>query len=422
MNSLKNTKGKRFKYNKKYNILLAIAAVIIVIYILYAIIKLIQSPTDTFIIKYGKVSMEEQAIGYIIRSEVIAKGNNYQNGLIQIKSEGEKTAVGEAIFRYYNSNEEEIINQINEVDLKINEAMENQTGIFSSDIKSLEKQIEQTIDGIQDFTDTEKIREYKNDINTYLTKKSKIAGETSKSGSYIKQLYEERSSYEAKLSASAEYIYAPMGGVVSYRIDGLENILTPSDFTTINKSLLEGLNIKTGQIIATNNEEGKVINNFECYIATVMGTDNAINSKEGQNVKIRLSSQDEVDAKIVYKAQEDNGEVLLVFKITKKVEDLISYRKISFDVIWWSDTGLKVPNSSILHDENNNSFIIRNRAGYLDKIMIKELRTTKNYTIVENYEIQDLQEKGYTDEEIRKMKNVMVYDEIISNPDKSMLQ
>ncbi len=83
--------------------------------------------------------------------------------------------------------------------------------------------------------------------------------------------------------------------------------------------------------------------------------------------------------------------------------------------------GLKVPNSAIIYDEDNTPYIIRNRAGYLDKIMIKKVRETKAYTLIKNYEIQELKEKGFSVEEIKKMKNVALYDEIISKPKKSML-
>lgn len=271
---------KKVRYNKKYNILIVVAAVIILIYMIYAIVNLIKSPTDVFIINYGKVSLEETAVGYLIREETIVEGNESQNAIIPIKSEGEKVASGEVIFRYYNNNEEELTQKIKEIDTKINDALEKQKDLFPVDLKSLDKQIEQRIQDISNYTDTEKIREYKNDINTYLTKKSKIAGENSPAGSYIKQLYEERNQYESKLNEGTKYVTTQKSGVVSYRIDNLENVLTPNNFTTINKSLLESLNLKTGQIVATNNQEGKVINNFECYIATVMNTENARNSTE----------------------------------------------------------------------------------------------------------------------------------------------
>lgn len=61
-------------------------------------------------------------------------------------------------------------------------------------------------------------------------------------------------------------------------------------------------------------------------------------AQSGQKIKVRLASNEEIDATIVYKAQEqESDETLIVLKITSKVEKLISYRKISFDIIWWSD-------------------------------------------------------------------------------------
>lgn len=139
-------------------------------------------------------------------------------------------------------------------------------------------------------------------------------------------------------------------------------------------------------------------------------------------MKIRLSNKQEIDAVIEYKRQENEDEVLLILKIKNKVEELINYRKIFFDIIWWSDTGLKVPNSSIIYDDNDNSYIIRNRAGYLDKILVKKIRETKSYTLIGNYETDELKEKGYTVDEIKKMNRVSIYDEIISVPSKEMLQ
>ncbi len=70
----------------------------------------------------------------------------------------------------------------------------------------------------------------------------------------------------------------------------------------------------------------------------------------GQSVKLRLSDTREIDADIEYIMQQETSEVMIIFRINKAVEDLISYRKISIDVIWWSYSGLKVPNSAIIED------------------------------------------------------------------------
>jgi thymidine phosphorylase len=41
-------------------------------------------------------------------------GTHYQNGIVQIKTEGERVAKGETIFRYYSNDEENLKKQIKE--------------------------------------------------------------------------------------------------------------------------------------------------------------------------------------------------------------------------------------------------------------------------------------------------------------------
>ena len=97
------------------------------------------------------------------------------------------------------------------------------------------------------------------------------------------------------------------------------------------------------------------------------------------------------------------------------MEELIPYRKIAFDIIWWSDNGLKVPNQAIVENDNI-SYVIRNRAGYLEKIYVKVLRNNEIYSVVTNYNTSELQELGIENEEIKNRKSISLYDEIILNP------
>ena len=59
----------------------------------------------------GTLYLEETKIGYVIREEQVVKGNNYKNGMEQIKNEGEKTAKNDSIYRYYSKNEEKLKTQ-----------------------------------------------------------------------------------------------------------------------------------------------------------------------------------------------------------------------------------------------------------------------------------------------------------------------
>ncbi|HJJ05872.1 MAG TPA: hypothetical protein OIM45_08595 [Clostridiaceae bacterium] len=406
----------------KRKIIISILLFAIIVYSIIVVYKLIGNPVDNFFVENGEITFEESTEGYIIRDETIVEGNNYKNGIAQIKSEGDKVAKGESIFRYYSNNEEDLTKKIKDLDVKIQDAMSKDNTLFSSDIKLLESQIEQKLVDIYEQNDIQKIKEYKKDINTYITKKAKIAGEKSPSGSYIKKLIDERTSYENKLNEGAEYVTAPKSGVVSYRVDGLEDVLSVDGFSKLNKKFLDDLKLKTSQVIATSEEKGKVINNFKCYLACYIKSDKAKEAKIGDKVKIRLPNSKETTATVEYiSVEEDNG-VLLVFGLENYVEELISYRKIAFDIIWWSDKGLKVPNSAILKDENNISYVVRNRAGYYEKIYVNVLRNNNNYSIVKNYTTKELQELGIDNNQISNRKSISLYDQLVLEPTNEIIK
>ena len=249
---------------------------------------------------------------------------------------------------------------------------------------------------------------YPEEINENMAKKSEIVGEQSPAGSYLKELMTEKQELQQRLNSDAEYVNAPIPGVISYRVDGLENVLTTTDFNYLNQDFLEGLNIKTGQMIATSTESGKIVDNFKSYIVFFSKSENAESAEVDSTIKIRLPSEKEVQATLIEK-KEDSDQWMLIYQIDSGTDELISYRKLSFDLIWWDDSGLKIPNEAIKKDEKGTSYIIRNRNGSEDRIYIKILRQNENYAIVDNYSSDELVEKGYTKEEVRTLS---LYDEI----------
>jgi len=305
--------------------------------------------------------------------------------------------------------------------------MKENENLLPTDVKNIENQIDQKIIELNKQTDNSRINEYKKEISELVYKKAKIAGESSKQGSYLKQLINERANYEKNLNSGAEYVKSQTSGIVSYKVDGLEETLTPNNLDSLNEEYLNNLNIKTGKIIATNTECGKIIDNFTCYIATISDSQQAEETAEGVKVKVRLASNIEVEAKIISKKQQESGKYLLILEINKGINELTNFRKITFDLIWLSYTGFKVPNQAIVEQDGLN-YVVRKRAGYTTKVLVKipkindkEVRNDK-YTIIENYKTNELQDLGLSSKEINNYKGISIYDEIILNPDLDKLK
>ncbi len=408
---LNETRGK----TEKKNVIMNIVFIIITLYVVYAVYLIIKTPSDTITIENGTLTSEESSTGYIIRDEVVIKGKSYKNGINQIILEGEKAAKKQTIFRYYGINEKKLQTQIDEVNEKIQKALEKEKKIPSSDIKNLEEQIDSKLQDLKNINDVKNLFEYKKQLSEIMIKKATIAGENSKSGSYIKKLMEQKEKYEKKLIEGSEYMVAPKSGIVSYRVDGLENVLKIDDFENLTEQSLNELDVKTGQIVSTSNEEAKVINNFECYIATVLDSLPAKQAETGKNVLLTLSNGTEVNAYIHYTKVQDDGKVLIIFKVNTLTDELRSYRKISFNITWWSVAGIKVPNDAILEDENHSKYVLRKTTAGTTKCYIKIKKTNERYSIVGSYTIEDLQALGM---DTNNYRGIEVYDIIMLYPKK----
>ena len=407
-----NRRRKTGKLNSFKLVFTIIVILIFALCLIYNVIALFVHPSDTFMIENGKISSSEETDAYIIRDEVLFQGQNYKNGISQIKAEGQRVAKGDPIFRYYTNNEENLVKKIAELDTQIQEAMEGEKSIYSSDISVLEKQIDENLLLVTKTNKISDINEYKKNIDNALTKKAKLIGELSPSGSYIKKLVTQRTKYEEKLNSGSEYVKATVSGIVSYKVDGLEESLTPQAVENFNEEYLKSLRLKTGEMIPSSEERGKIINNYYCYLIAILNSEEAMSAEVDQNVDIVLQTGDTVKGSINYISELEDNKRLIEFKITKCIEKLMDYRKITFEIVWWDEKGLKVPNSSILK-EDDKTYIIRKRAGYTDKILIKVLKESKNYSIIDNYNTTELKELGYSIDDINTMKYIGLYDEIL---------
>lgn len=157
---------------------------------------------------------------------------------------------------------------------------------------------------------------------------------------------------------------------------------------------------------------GKVINNFECYLATVLSSDTAKNAEIGNKAVLTLASGKEITAQIKYKANESNGKVLIIFDLKTLTQELIEYRKISFNITWWSYSGLKIPNTAIAEDEQGYKYVIERKTTGDEKVVVKVLKKNDKFSIVTQYkqdEIDSLNMDKSNNYKISEYDTILLY-------------
>ena len=80
--------------DKRKVIIVSVVILFILVIAIYTIIHLVQNQSNVAVVTNGVLSQEENVNGYIVRDETVVKGKNYKNGMVKIKSEGEKSCQG----------------------------------------------------------------------------------------------------------------------------------------------------------------------------------------------------------------------------------------------------------------------------------------------------------------------------------------
>lgn len=402
-----SNKGSNLKFI--FSVILAI----FVLFVFFFSTSKLSNSVDFYTIENGEISYEEPTEAIIIRDETLLSEECFPNGFTSIASEGERVGKNSNVIRCYTSTEDEKLKQISDIDNQINKAVEESgINVLSSDIVNIEAKIEQFSEMLNGLNDIQKIAEIQKKIEELMVSKTKITADASPSGSEIKQLINQRAQLVDELNNGANIVKAPVSGIVSYRIDGMENSLKVGDFSYLNKEVIDSTDIKMGATIPFNNTNCKIINNFDCFVATFMNTQKSNSAKVGDEVTLRLTTGKLLSANICYVGPDSKDGKILVFEIKDGIEDLIEFRKISMDVVWWDFSGYKVSNSVLISRDGKN-YVQKYKTTSSETILVKIRRQNDTYSIISNYTDEEMKEMGYTQEEINNRVKIKLYDRLV---------
>ncbi len=402
--------------HKKYNGVVLLIASIIIFFIIFnyipKIIKLFSQPAQNFTVSVGKIVDEEYTKALIVRNENIL--TNGEKRIEKDKQEGQKVRKGEKIGRYYADNENKMLEEIANIDKEIEKVLaENNQKIESPESTILDKKIEALISEINGINKQEKITKITKEVNEEILKKAKTSGELSKEGNKLKKLIDQKTKLENNLNSNTNIITATEAGNVSYKIDGYEGKLKTDNFDYLTKDVISEVDIKSGNIVSTVENNVKIVDGFKTYLVCVLENKNTKDRKVGDTVGIRIGSHEEIDGEIVYMKKISEEENILVFKVDRLYDVLSQYRKVNISIVWWSQEGLKINNNALVKAQNGLYFAKKDKGGYSEIIPVKVIRKTDEYSLIESYTKADYEKAGI---KMDYAPSVVEYDEISISP------
>ena len=407
-------KKKKLKKRNTSNLIYVMMALFLAVYIpsIYNIVC--GKSINVGFISLGEIEESVNATAYIIRNENIVSAP-FTGRYVSSVEEGDKLYNGQKIATVLRDGDKEIIEKIKELDFQILEAKRKKATnqeIFGEDISKIDKQIEKKVKTLSESTSDsryERHKSIKHDIDVLIQKKNEIIGKNVANDPYIETKINERKALNERLNKNEREVYAKTAGLISFSVDGFENVLKESSIDKLNCKFFENMkNVKKDSdnlFIKANLPFAKIISGIDAYIVVPLDEKDARGYDCEKDIKIRFNDINKVvPAKIVKRINDDK--ILVISKIDKALQYLTSYRVCNVDLIKNSYDGYKVSRKSL---KNYNELtkvaqigIVKfNKVKYND---VKVLGCNEEFAIIEN-------------DPLNLDKNINLYDRFVLEPE-----
>lgn len=396
---------------KTYRILFFI---VILLYFAYKLIYgLFIKPPDTEIVRFGELSTEKEYQCLIVRNEQVV--NSPSEGTIKYYTEeGEKVEKNYKIGEIYTSDvSDKDRKKLKELNSRIEEIQSNKSDLFKVDIDKLDNEINIIVDELRNARiqgDYEKIRSLDVSLSSKIDKKRRVSGDKSFSGANLDKLKGEKNVLESKIKNSILEINSPEAGIISYYIDGFEEILTPSNLVNLKYEFVKTMVPESNKLkydkVIYNQPIFKLTDNTAWFIVIITDLEDANTYKIGKGVSIDISETriaGEVTDKII-----DEPKSFIVVKTNQYVNGFNKLRKVNLNIIKEQYEGLKIYRDSIIEKDGQLGVYLLNVNRKAVFKPIKVLGYNNEYAIIQN-NVFTVKEGEST----KRISTVKLYDEAL---------
>ncbi len=211
-------------------------------------------------------------------------------------------------------------------------------------------------------------------------------------------------------------MYCPVTGVVSFYVDGYENILTPESMPKTLDLVPTDAAVRAFDISKTTINPGdiayKLIKSDTWYAAMPVPLAEFDEFVKGS--KVTLEFEDASVEAVVSDCYETGQTCLVIVSTGKYYKDYDKLRSVELDVVLHDDAGLIIPNTAIAYENDKPGVYLKTLDGDYNFVRIKIINTDGTDSVVSEGSFGELREDGLTD----TVKTINIYDEILKDASK----
>lgn len=392
------------KKNPKNKIVIGITALIVLIIVVGLTRTIIGIGHRTVTPKPTVLYDEIEGRGLLIKSEKLYKSRATGN-IDYVANEGDKVAVGHEIVNISTSNEE-IKSQLESVEKQLEElgiehySHESDSGL----LEDIQKKISQG--------NYSEVSSYLEDLEA-----------SDENGNLISEKLEELLKKQNELSSHLEDLklatLSEDSGIVSYNIDGYEEILRPADFEKYTYDTLDFKTIEENLADKSSNESTtggnpifKIIDDYTWYIALKIEDERILEFEEGQVFDIKLD--DEVTALgRITAINENKSNGVMVIRFRDKLFEFYDNRLMDISLVKSKSNSFEIPSRSIIIKDGQAGVYINHIYGVVRFVPVLILYEDEENDITY---VDRGNSKAYITIDGEEVRTVTQYDEVFLNP------
>lgn len=350
-----------------------------------------RSAPSLFAARFKTILPEKKIIEDTIQTEaiIIKKESLYRSdgeGKIElVANEGERVAVGTRIAKL---------------------TLLKDTSTLNQELEELDRKIDM-------LTKTEKDK-----LSIYGDKQKDITGENTLIYQSLESLEKKRQEVAKQISSNIINCFSKEAGIVSFNIDGYEEIYSSNhkedyNYSDFKKIVSKQKLTKDNSHIKAEEPIFKIIDNFQWYMIIKIENIKDINSyKEGDSI---LLTGDQIDGELkgyIKKINREKNKGLILCKFNTDFHNYYGKRHMEVNIIKYKHDGFKIPTRSIVEKDGTKGVYIKGISGIIKFKPIEILKEEDKETYITSGDKNNNIKVRGSDKPIR---TVTTFDEILLN-------